>query len=582
MNQEPKIRPQWLAPCSRASLRVNAPMTDAAPSETKLDFIRQIVADDQAAGTWGGQVVTRFPPEPNGYLHIGHAKSICLNFGIAQEFGGRCHLRYDDTNPTKEDEEYVRAIEEDVRWLGFDWGEHRYFASDYFDRMYDLAVQLIEAGKAYVDDQSLEEIRTNRGSVTTAGTPSPFRDRSPAENRDLLERMKAGEFDEGSKVLRAKIDMAHPNMLLRDPLMYRIVKASHHRTGDTWCIYPMYDWAHGLEDSFEGVTHSICTLEFENHRPLYHWFLDQLPELHHSQQYEFAKLNLTYTITSKRRTLELVQEGIVTGWDDPRLPTISGLRRRGFSPSAIRSFCAEIGVTKFESTTDYALLEYHLRKDLNLTSERTMAVLNPLAITVTNPDALPESVSVPRNPEDPEAGERSVPVSAALAIEQDDFMEEAPKKFFRMSPGRTVRLRGLGYLTCDEVVKDGDAVVELRCTYEPMDADLGERKVKATLHWVSREHAIAAQVRLYDHLFTQEDPTDVPAGEDWKTRLNPDSLTVLSGALVDAELAGQPALTRVQFERLGYFCIDPDSRADKPVFNRTVGLRDAWAKSKNQ
>jgi glutaminyl-tRNA synthetase len=555
-------------------------MSDAAAPEPKLDFVRQIVADDAASGKWQGQVVTRFPPEPNGYLHIGHAKSICLNFGIAKEFGGHCNLRYDDTNPTKEDDEYVRAIETDVRWLGFDWGENRFFASDYFERMYELAERLIEAGKAYVDDQSLDEIRASRGTVTKPGTPSPNRERSVADNLDLFRRMRAGEFPNGAKVLRAKADMASPNMHLRDPLMYRIVHASHHRTGDQWCIYPMYDWAHGLEDSFEGVTQSICTLEFENHRPLYDWFMDQFPELHHSQQIEFAKLNLTFTVTSKRRTLELVESGIVSGWDDPRLPTISGLRRRGFSPEAIRNFCAEIGVTKFESTTDYALLEHHLRKDLNLSSPRTMAVLHPLSVTISNPDALPSEVTVPVNPERPEDGDRTVPVSATLAIEADDFMEDAPKKFFRLAPGRTVRLRGLGFITCDEVIKDGDAVTSLVCRYEPMDADLGDRKVKATMHWVSQEHAVSAEVRLYEHLFLLEDPTAVAEGEDWKAQLNPNSLEVLTDCLVDPSLATAPALARCQFERLGYFCVDPDSSPDQPIFNRTVPLRDAWAKKK--
>ncbi|HEV59166.1 MAG TPA: glutamine--tRNA ligase/YqeY domain fusion protein [Phycisphaerales bacterium] len=551
------------------------------PAE-KLDFIRQIVAEDRRTGKWDGRVITRFPPEPNGYLHIGHAKSICLNFGIAAEFGGRCHLRFDDTNPTKEEAEYVESIQQDVRWLGWDWGEHLYFGSDYFQQMYDWAVQLIQAGKAYVCDLTAEQTRDYRGTLTEPGRESPWRHRSIEENLDLFERMKNGEFPDGSRTLRAKIDMAHPNLNLRDPVMYRILHAAHHRTGDAWCIYPMYDWAHGLEDSIEGITHSICTLEFENHRPLYDWFLDALG-VHHPQQIEFARLNLTYTVMSKRKLLRLVQEGHVRGWDDPRMPTISGMRRRGYSPEAIREFCRVIGVNKFNSTVDVQLLEHCLRQDLNKTSPRVMAVLRPLKVVIENyPDGQVEELEAVNNPEDPSAGTRKVPFSRELYIEQDDFMEEPPKKFYRLAPGREVRLRYAYFVTCTDVVKDADGrIVELRCTYDPAtrggDAPDG-RKVKATLHWVSAEHAVDAEVRLYEHLFTKENPEEVEEGRDFTANLNPDSLQVLTGCKAEPSLARAKPLERFQFERLGYFCVDPDTAPGRVVFNRTVTLRDTWAK----
>ncbi|MBN2130483.1 MAG: glutamine--tRNA ligase/YqeY domain fusion protein [Sedimentisphaerales bacterium] len=564
--------------------------------ERKLDFVRQIVADDLQTNKWGGAVVTRFPPEPNGYLHIGHAKSICLNFGIAAEFGGRCHLRFDDTNPEKEEQEYVDSITEDVRWLGWDWGEHLYFGSDYFQQMYEYAVQLIKQGKAYVCDLTAEETRQYRGTLTEPGKNSPYRDRAAEENLDLFERMRKGEFPDGSRTLRAKIDMAHPNLNLRDPVMYRIVHASHHRTGDNWCIYPMYDWAHGLEDSVERITHSICTLEFENHRPLYDWFIDAINEgrtddgsgpwgrtIPHPQQIEFARLNLSYTVMSKRKLLRLVQEGLVGGWDDPRMPTISGLRRRGYSPAAIRNFCKVIGVNKFHSTVDIALLEHCLREDLNKTSPRVMAVLRPLKVVIDNyPEGQSEQLDAINNPEDPSAGTRKVPFSRELYIEQDDFMEEPPKKFFRLAPGREVRLRYAYFVTCTDVVKDAEGnVVELHCTYDPAtrggDAPDG-RRVKATLHWVSAAHALKAEVRLYDNLFTKENPDETEEGQDFTANLNPDSLEVLADCYVEPSLAETKALDRCQFERIGYFCTDPDSTPDAPVFNRTVGLRDTWAK----
>jgi len=550
--------------------------------ETKLDFVRQIVADDLKTGKWDGRVVTRFPPEPNGYLHIGHAKSICLNFGIAAEFGGTCHMRFDDTNPEKEEQEYVDSITADVRWLGWDWGDHLYFGSDYFDQMYEYAVQLVKQGKAYVCDLDAEQTRSYRGTLTEPGKDSPYRDRSVDENLDLLDRMRKGEFPDGSRTLRAKIDMAHANFNMRDPVMYRIVHAAHHRTGDKWCIYPMYDWAHGLEDSVEQITHSICTLEFENHRPLYDWFLNELG-VYHPQQIEFARLNLTYTVMSKRRLLRLVKEGFVNGWDDPRMPTLSGLRRRGFSPAAIRNFCKVIGVNKFNSTVDIALLEHCLREDLNKTSPRVMAVLRPLKVVITNyPEGQSEELEAINNPEDASAGTRSVPFSRELYIERDDFMEEPPRKFFRLAPGREVRLRYAYFITCTDVVKDANGeITELHCTYDPAtrggDAPDG-RKVKATLHWVSAQHALKSEVRLYDNLFTKENPDDVEEGQDFTANLNPDSLEVLTDCYVEPSLAGAQALDRFQFERLGYFCIDPDSAADKPVFNRTVGLRDTWAK----
>ncbi|UCG56867.1 MAG: glutamine--tRNA ligase/YqeY domain fusion protein [Phycisphaerales bacterium] len=550
--------------------------------ETRLDFVRQIVAEDQKAGKWGGQVVTRFPPEPNGYLHIGHAKSICLNFGIASEFDGRCHLRFDDTNPEKEEQEYVNSIIEDVRWLKWDWGEHLYYASDYFERMHEYAVRLIEKGKAYVCDLTAEQTREYRGTLTEPGKNSPYRDRSIKENLDLFERMRKGEFPDGSRTLRAKIDMSHPNLNMRDPVMYRILHAAHHRTSDKWCIYPMYDWAHGLEDSIEGITHSICTLEFENHRPLYDWFLEQL-DIFHPQQIEFARLNLSYTVMSKRKLLQLVQDGLVNGWDDPRMPTICGLRRRGYSPEAIRSFCRRIGVNKFNSTVDIALLEHCLREDLNKTSQRVMAVLRPLKVVIDNyPKGQAEDMEAVNNPEDPSAGMRKVPFSRELYIEREDFMEEPPKKFYRLAPGREVRLRYAYFVRCTDVVKDDNGnVVELHCTYDPStrggDAPDG-RKVKATLHWVSAKHAIEAKVRLYDHLFTKENPAESDAGEDFKANLNPKSLEVLAGCQVEPSLGRARSLQRYQFERLGYFCVDPDGTEGRLVFNRTVSLRDPWAR----
>jgi glutaminyl-tRNA synthetase len=550
---------------------------------TKFDFIRQIVAEDLRTNKWGGRVVTRFPPEPNGYLHIGHAKSICLNFGIAAENKGAvCYLRFDDTNPTKEEGEYVEAIKEDVRWLGWDWGDQLYFASDYFEQMYEYAVPLIKKGKAYVCDLTADQIREYRGTLTEPGKDSPYRSRPVEENLELFERMRAGEFPDGSRTLRAKIDMAHPNLNMRDPVMYRILHAAHHRTGDKWCIYPMYDWAHGLEDSIERITHSICTLEFENHRPLYDWFLDQL-DIFHPQQIEFARLNLTYTVMSKRKLLQLVQGARANGWDDPRMPTICGLRRRGYSPQAIREFCRRIGINKFNSTVDIALLEHCLREDLNKTSPRAMAVLRPLKVVIDNyPQGRVEELEAVNNPEDPGAGTRNVPFSRELYIERDDFMEEPPKKFYRLSPGREVRLRYAYFVTCKDVIKDENGqVVELHCTYDPAtrggDAPDG-RKVKSTLHWVSAAHSLKAEVRLYDHLFSKENPDDVQEDGDFKTNLNPYSLEILSSCRVEPSLGHAKPLSRYQFERLGYFCVDPDSSGGKLVFNRTVSLRDPWAK----
>jgi glutaminyl-tRNA synthetase len=550
--------------------------------EKSLDFVRQKVADDCASGKWDGRVQTRFPPEPNGYLHIGHAKSICLNFGIAQEFGGLCNLRFDDTNPETEETEYVESIQNDIRWRGFDWDDRLYYASDYFDRLYDWAVQLIKDGKAYVDSQSLEEIRKARGTLTDPGVESPHRSRTVDENLDLFERMKAGEFAEGEHVLRAKIDMAAKHLILRDPVMYRIKHASHHRTGDKWCIYPMYDFTHGQSDSIERITHSICTLEFENHRPLYDWYCDELG-IYHPQQIEFARLNLTYTVMSKRRLLELVKSQFVAGWDDPRMPTLSGLRRRGYTPEAIRNFCGRIGVTKYNSLTDMALLENSLREDLNKRAPRVMAVLRPLKVVVENyPDGQTEELDAINNPEVPSAGSRKVPFSKTLYIERDDFLENPPKKFFRLSPGTEVRLRYAYFITCTGVEKDAAGnVTELRCTYDPAtrggDSPDG-RKVKATLHWASADHALDAEVRLYDHLCKVDNAGDVPDGGDWKDNLNENSLEVISNAKLEPSLAGKDSGWFCQFERLGYFCVDPDSSAAKPVFNRTVTLRDSWAK----
>ncbi len=551
-----------------------------------LDFIRQRIVEDLKSGKCK-QVHTRFPPEPNGYLHIGHAKSICLNFGVAEEFGGLCNLRFDDTDPTKESMEYVEAIKEDIRWLGFDWGDREYYASDYFEQLYEWAVQLIKAGKAYVDSQSIEEIRRNRGTITEPGKESPYRNRSVEENLELFERMRRGEFPDGAHVLRAKIDMASKHLILRDPIMYRIRHVPHFRQGNKWCIYPMYDFAHGQSDSIEGITHSLCTLEFETHRPLYDWYLDQLG-IHHPQQIEFARLNLTYTVMSKRRLLQLVEEGFVDGWDDPRMPTLRGMRRRGYTPEAIRKFCDLIGVTKYESLTDIRLLEHCVREDLNKRAPRVMAVLRPLRVIIENyPDGQTEELEAINNPEDPSAGTRKVPFSKVLYIDRDDFMEDPPKKFYRLAPGREVRLRYAYFIRCVDVVKDPQTgeVVELRCTYDPETrgghAPDG-RKVKATIHWVSAAHAVPAEVRLYEHLFTIEDTSKIPEDEDWRRYINPNSKVVLQNCPVEPSLKGAKPGTRYQFERVGYFCVDPDTTDEKLVFNRTVTLKDAWAKIKQK
>ena len=553
-------------------------------AKTSLNFIQEIIAEDLKTNKWDGRVHTRFPPEPNGYLHIGHAKSICLNFGLAAEHeGGLCNLRFDDTNPIKEEAEYVASIKEDIRWLGFDWEDREYYASDYFEQLYQYAVQLIQKGKAYVCDLNPEQTREYRGTLTKPGKDSPYRNRSVEENLDLFKRMRAGEFPDGSRTLRARINMASPNLNMRDPVIYRILRASHHRTGDEWCIYPMYDWAHGLEDSIEGITHSICTLEFENHRPLYDWFLDELG-VYHSQQIEFARLELTHTVMSKRKLLELVKEGRVSGWGDPRMPTISGLRRRGYTPESIRNFCKGIGVAKFNSVIDIARLEHGVREDLNKRAPRVMAVLRPLRVVIDNyPEDQAEELDAVNNPEDPGAGTRKVPFSRVLYIEREDFREDPPRKFFRLAPGREVRLRYAYFITCVDVVKDEQTgeVVELHCTYDPAtrggDSPDG-RKVKATLHWVSAAHAIKAEVRLYDHLFTKENPGDVEEGSDYKANLNPDSLETLTSCRVEPSLAAAAPGSRYQFERQGYFCVDPDSSKDALVFNRTVSLRDTWAK----
>jgi glutaminyl-tRNA synthetase len=543
-------------------------------------FVRDAVLEDLRTGRFPRPVVTRFPPEPNGYLHIGHAKAICLDFGLAQELGGRCHLRFDDTNPTKESQEYVDAITRDVRWLGFDWGPHLYFASDYFDRLHDWAVQLIRAGRAYVDDLSADEIREHRGTLTEPGRESPWRNRSVEENLDLFRRMRDGEFEDGAKVLRARIDMAHPNLNLRDPVMYRIRKTSHHRTGDRWCVYPMYDWAHGQSDSIEGVTHSLCTLEYEDHRPLYDWYLDALG-VYHPRQIEFARLNLSHTVMSKRKLLTLVQDRLVSGWDDPRMPTLAGLRRRGYTPEALRDFCERIGVTKAANLVEVALLEHCLREDLNRRARRRMAVLRPLRLVVENyPAGQTEAMEATNNPEDPGAGTRKVPFSRELWIEQDDFRETPPPKYFRLSPGVEVRLRAAYVVKCTGLTKDPatGAVTEVRCTYDP-DTRGGEakgRKIKSTIHWVSAAHAVDAEVRLYDTLFTVPRPDEA---EDFQSVLNPASLEVVRGAKVEPALAEAAAEDQVQFERVGYFVADwKDHRPDRPVFNRSVGLRDTWAK----
>ena len=550
------------------------------PTPERSDFIRDIVAADLREGRID-TVVTRFPPEPNGYLHIGHAKSICLNFGIATEFGGRCHLRFDDTNPVKEEQEYLDSIMADVRWLGFDWGEHLYHASDYFEQLYEWAVHLIEAGKAYVDDLSAEEIREHRGTLTEPGTPSPWRDRSVEENLDLFARMRAGEFPNGSRVLRAKIDMASPNINFRDPVMYRILHADHPRTGDAWCIYPSYDFAHGQSDAIEGITHSICTLEFQDHRPLYDWFIANLPVPSEPHQYEFARLNLTHTVLSKRVLLKLVKEGFVRGWDDPRMPTLSGIRRRGFPAEGLRDFAAMIGVARADSVVEIEMLEHAVRDVLNRTTLRRMAVLDPIKLVIENyPEGVTEELEVPNSPEDPDAGSRMVPFSRDLWIERDDFMEDPPKKFFRLAPGREVRLRSAYFVTCTDVIRDSEGrVVELRCTYDPESRGGSApdgRKVKATLHWVSAAHAVDAEVRLYDHLFA--DPFPGSDGRDLLDDLNPDSEVILQGAKLEPALADTPAGETVQFERLGYFCPDPDSTPTAPVFNRTLTLKDTWAR----
>ena len=544
------------------------------------NFIQKIIEEDIANGKNGGKVVTRFPPEPNGYLHIGHAKSICLNFTLASQYGGRTHLRYDDTNPVKEEVEYIKSIEEDVRWLGFNWKEHLYYASDYFDKMYEWALELVKKGKAYVDDLTAEEIREYRGTLTKPGKESPYRNRSIEENLDLFEKMKNGEFPDGSKTLRAKIDLSSGNINMRDPVMYRIVRAAHPRQGDKWCIYPMYDWAHGLEDSIEGITHSICTLEFEGHRPLYDWYLDQLPELHHPQQIEFARLNLSYVVMSKRKLLRLVKEGYVSGWDDPRMPTISGLRRRGYTPESIREFSTRIGVAKTDSIVDYALLEYCLREDLNKKATRRMVVLDPLKVIIDNyPEDQLEWMDGENNPEDPDSGSRKIPFSRELYIEKDDFMIDPPKKYFRLSPGREIRLKHGYYVRCTDYETDenGDVSV-VHCTYDPASrggwTDDG-RKVKGTSHWVSASHAEEIEVRMYSTLFTKENPDE---DADFVESLNPDSLSVIEKAYAEPALKDASAGENFQFLRQGYFCVDRDSTAEKPVFNRTVTLKDSWSK----
>lgn len=581
------------------------PAEDSADKRS-LDFVRSIVADDLRTNKWGGMVVTRFPPEPNGYLHVGHAKSICLNSGIASEFGGKFNLRFDDTNPTTEDEEYVESIQRDVRWLGADWEDRLFFASDYFPQMYDWAVELIKKGKAFVCDLNGDQISQYRGTLTRPGKPSPHRDRSVAENLELFDRMRKGEFPDGSKTLRAKIDMNHANMNLRDPVMYRILHAKHHRQGDKWCVYPMYDWAHGLEDSIEGITHSICTLEFEDHRPLYDWFIDSINEgrgpgsswgskIHHPQQIEFARLELTNTVMSKRKLLELVKNGLVSGWDDPRMPTISGMRRRGFPAEALRDFCDRISVAKFNSTVDVQLLESCIRDRLNKTALRVMAVLKPLRVVIENyPEGQIEQLDAVNNPEDASAGTRKVPFGRVMYVEHDDFREVPPPKYFRLSPGVEVRLRYAYFIKCVGVVKDPNTgeVVELRCTYDPAtrggDAPDG-RKVKATLHWVAADHALASEVRLYEHLLLDEPEPEAGkeaaskqmgtgSAPDWKSQLNPNSMQVVSPAWVEPSVRGAAAGTQFQFERVGYFTVDPDSTATRPVFNRTVTLKDAWAR----
>lgn len=570
------------------SLEANSGATPVeSPNETSVEtagrsnFIRDIILQDIAAGKHGGSVQTRFPPEPNGYLHIGHAKAICLDFGLAAEFGGKTNLRFDDTNPSKEETEYVDAIMEDVQWLGFKW-DGLFYASDYFQQLYDWAVQLIKAGKAFVCDLNAEEMREYRGTLTEPGKESPYRNRSIEENLDLFERMKNGEFPDGSRTLRAKIDMAAANLNFRDPVMYRILKMEHHRTGNKWCIYPMYDYAHGQSDSIEQVTHSICTLEFDDHRPLYNWYIEQLG-IFPSRQFEFDRLNLTYTVMSKRKLLRLVQEKLVNGWDDPRMPTLTGMRRRGYTSEAIRNFCASLGVSKTNGITQLQQLEYYVREDLNKRSLRVAAVLKPLRVVLTNyPDDQVEEMEAVNNPEDPSAGTRKVPFSKVLYIEQDDFREVPPPKFYRLSPGKEVRLRYGYIIKCESVVKDADGnIVELHCTYDPetrSGSTASTRKVKATIHWVSAAHAVDAEVRYYDTLFTKENPDEAEEGQDFISNLNPNSLEVLTNCKVEPSLRDVAPGARYQFERMGYFCVDPDSAPGKPVFNRTIGLKDTWAK----
>ena len=556
---------------------------DMTQAETSVDFLRGIISDDNKSEKFDGRVVTRFPPEPNGYLHIGHAKSICLNFGLAEEFGGVCHLRFDDTNPSKEEVEFVESIQKDIRWLGFDWGENLFFASDYFGQLYGYALQLIRDGEAYVCDLNSDEVREYRGSLTEPGKESPYRNRSTEVNLDLFQRMRAGEFDEGSHTLRAKIDMAAPNLNLRDPVLYRILKEYHHRTADEWPIYPMYDFAHGQSDSIEQITHSICTLEFEGHRPLYDWFLDKL-NIYRPQQVEFARLNMTHTIMSKRRLIQLVGEGYVNGWDDPRMPTISGLRRRGYTPDAIREFCDRIGVARRDNTVDIALLEHTIRDDLNRQSPRVMGVLDPIKVVIENyPEGQTEEIVSVNNPEDMTMGNRKIPFSRTVYIEREDFREDPPPKFYRLSLGREIRLKDAYYITCTNVVRDSTTgeVAELRCTYDPETyggTSTDGRKVRGTSHWVSAEHAVNAEVRMYDHLFSTVDPDDVPDGGDFKDNLNPESLVVLKSAKLERGLDVAKTGDRFQFLRQGYFTVDPDSTQEAPVFNRIVALRDTWSR----
>ena len=562
---------------------MTTPKDDPVAGEpVQSNFIRDIVLDDLKTNKYEGRVHTRFPPEPNGYLHVGHAKSITINFGLAREFGGKCNLRFDDTNPSKEETEYVDSIIEDVRWLGGEFEDRLYYASDYFGQLYQWAVQLIQKGKAYVCDLTADQVRQQRGTLTEPGQDSPYRNRTIEENLDLFERMRKGEFPDGSKTLRAKIDMASPNLNMRDPVLYRILHMDHHRTGDKWCIYPMYDFTHGQSDSIERITHSICTLEFEDHRPLYDWFIDQLG-IYHPQQIEFDRLNLTYTLLSKRKLLALVQNKLVSGWDDPRMPTISGMRRRGYTPEALQNFCGRIGVSKTNGTTELALLEYFVREDLNRRAARVMAVLRPLRVVIDNyPEGQTEHLEAVNNPEDASMGTRQVPFSKVIYIEQDDFREDPPKQYFRLAPGREVRLRYAYFITCTSAVKDASGnVVELHCTYDPAtkggNAPDG-RKVKSTIHWVSAEHAADAEVRIYETLFNREDPNVVPEGQDFTVNLNPNSLEVVSGAKIEPSLKDAAPGSRYQFERLGYFAVDPDSSREKLVFNRTVALRDSWAK----